>query len=116
MLPERISNDLCSLREGENRACLVVRMIFDKDGNKRSHTFMRAMMRSAAKLSYQEAQAAIDGQPSDKAGPLLERVLKPLWAAYAAVDRGARQASAARPRPARAQDPARRARAASPRW
>ena len=85
MLPERISNDLCSLREGENRACLVVRMIFDKDGNKRSHTFMRAMMRSAAKLSYQEAQAAIDGQPSDKAGPLLERVLKPLWAAYAAV-------------------------------
>ncbi len=43
------------------------------------------MMRSAAKLSYQEAQAAIDGQPSDKAGPLLERVLKPLWAAYAAV-------------------------------
>ncbi len=85
MLPERISNNLCSLREGENRACLVVRMIFDKDGNKRSHVFMRAMMRSAAKLSYQEAQAAIDGQPSDKAGPLLERVLRPLWAAYAAV-------------------------------
>jgi ribonuclease R len=85
MLPERISNDLCSLREGENRACLVVRMIFDKDGNKRGHTFMRAMMRSAAKLSYQEAQAAIDGSPSDKAGPLLEPVLKPLWAAYAAV-------------------------------
>jgi ribonuclease R len=85
MLPERISNDLCSLREGENRACLVVRMIFDKDGNKRGHAFMRALMRSAAKLSYQEAQAAIDGQPSDKAGPLLEPVLKPLWAAYAAV-------------------------------
>ena len=85
MLPERISNDLCSLREGENRACLVVRMIFDKDGHKRGHTFMRAIMRSAAKLSYQEAQAAIDGRPSDKAGPLLEPVLKPLWAAYAAV-------------------------------
>ncbi len=82
MLPERISNDLCSLREGENRACLVVRMVFDKDGAKRSHTFMRAMMRSAAKLSYQEAQAAIEGRPSDKAGPLLERVLRPLWAAY----------------------------------
>jgi ribonuclease R len=82
MLPERISNDLCSLREGENRACLAVRMVFDKDGQKRSHTFMRAMMRSAAKLSYQEAQAAIDGRPSDKAGPLLDRVLRPLWAAY----------------------------------
>ncbi|MFA5898260.1 MAG: RNB domain-containing ribonuclease, partial [Hyphomicrobium sp.] len=77
MLPERISNNLCSLREGENRACLAVRMVFDKNGNKRSHTFMRAMMRSAAKLSYQEAQAAIDGRPSDKAGPLLESVLRP---------------------------------------
>ena len=66
MLPERISNDLCSLREGEERACLVVRMVFDKHGNKRGHTFLRALMRSAAKLSYQEAQAAIDGTPSDK--------------------------------------------------
>jgi ribonuclease R len=82
MLPERISNNLCSLREGENRACLAVRMVFDKDGQKRSHKFMRAMMRSAAKLSYQEAQAAIDGRPSDKAGPLVEGVLRPLWAAY----------------------------------
>ena len=47
-------------------------MVFDKHGNKRSHTFLRAMMRSAAKLSYEEAQAAIDGKPSDKAAPLLE--------------------------------------------
>lgn len=85
MLPERISNDLCSLREGEDRACLAVRMIFDKSGEKRGHTFMRAMMRSAAKLSYQEAQAAIDGKPSDKAKPLLDRALKPLWAAYSAL-------------------------------
>ena len=61
MLPERISNDLCSLREGEERPCLAVRMVFDRQGNKKSHTFMRAVMRSAAKLSYQEAQAAIDG-------------------------------------------------------
>ncbi len=87
MLPERISNDLCSLREGEDRACLVVRLIFDRNGQKRSHTFLRAMMRSAAKLSYQEAQAAIDGQPSAKAAPLLETALKPLWAAYAALAR-----------------------------
>ena len=43
------------------------------------------MMRSAAKLSYQEAQAAIDGKPSEKCVPLLEPVLKPLWAAYAAL-------------------------------
>ncbi len=85
MLPERISNDLCSLREGEDRACLVARMVFAASGEKRSHTFLRAMMRSAVKLSYQEAQAAIDGAPSDKAAPLLETSLKPLWAAYAAL-------------------------------
>ena len=85
MLPEKISNDLCSLREGEERACLAVRMVFDRHGEKRRHKFVRAMMRSAAKLSYQEAQAAIDGQPSDKCQPLMDRALKPLWAAYKAV-------------------------------
>ncbi|MFZ4806720.1 MAG: ribonuclease R [Hyphomicrobiaceae bacterium] len=87
MLPERISNDLCSLREGELRPCLAVEMVFDARGKKRTHKFMRAMMRSAAKLSYQQAQAAIDGRPDDKTGPLLEGVLKPLWAAYAALAR-----------------------------
>ena len=83
MLPERISNDLCSLVEGQDRSVLAARMVFDVHGDKRSHTFLRAMMRSAAKLSYQEAQAAIDGQPSPKCLPILETVLKPLWAAYA---------------------------------
>ena len=85
MLPEKISNDLCSLREGELRACLAVRMVFDKRGEKRHHTFMRAMMRSHAKLAYQEAQDAIDGKPTDKAGTILDTVLKPLWAAYEKV-------------------------------
>lgn len=82
MLPEKISNDLCSLREKEERPCLAVQMVFNAKGNKLRHKFLRAMMRSAAKLSYEEAQAAIDGKPSDKAGPLLEPVLQPLWAAY----------------------------------
>ncbi len=45
------------------------------------------MMRSAAKLAYEQAQAAIDGRPDDKTGPLLEPVLKPLWAAYAALSK-----------------------------
>ncbi|MEZ5856239.1 MAG: VacB/RNase II family 3'-5' exoribonuclease [Hyphomicrobiaceae bacterium] len=88
MLPERISNDLCSLREGELRPCMAVTMVFDANGRKRRHTFQRALMRSAAKLSYQEAQAAIDGSPSDKCGPLMEGVLKPLWAAYEVLVRG----------------------------
>ncbi len=85
MLPEKISNDLCSLREGEDRACLAVRMVYDKHGDKRSHTFLRAMMRSAVKLSYQQAQLAFDGTPDDKAAPHVEGALKPLWAAYQAL-------------------------------
>ncbi|HWJ17725.1 MAG TPA: RNB domain-containing ribonuclease, partial [Geobacterales bacterium] len=47
-----------------------------------SHRFVRGMMRSAAKLSYQQAQAAIDGKPNAKTAPLLEPILKPLWQAY----------------------------------
>ncbi len=87
MLPERISNDLCSLKEGENRPSLAVRMVFDADGKKRKHSFHRVLFRSAAKLSYQQAQAAIDGQPNDKTGPILDTVLKPLWTAYGAMTR-----------------------------
>ncbi len=85
MLPERISNELCSLKEGEPRASLAVRMVMGADGRKRSHSFHRVLMRSAAKLSYQQAQAAIDGNPDDKTGPILEPILRPLWAAYAAM-------------------------------
>ncbi|MDB5539997.1 MAG: 3-to-5 exoribonuclease RNase [Devosia sp.] len=85
MLPERISNDLCSLKEGENRPSMAVRMVFDQHGKKRSHSFHRVLFRSAAKLSYQQAQAAIDGKPDDKTGPILDTILRPLWAAYGAM-------------------------------
>ena len=85
MLPERISNDLCSLRPGEDRAALAVRMVVGADGRKRSHTFHRVLMRSAAKLHYAQAQAAIDGRPDETTGPLLADVLEPLYAAYAAI-------------------------------
>lgn len=88
MLPERISNDLCSLREGEDRPALAVRMTFAPDGRKIRHSFHRIMMRSVAKLAYPQAQAAIDGAPDDKTAPLLDPVLKPLWNAYAVLSRG----------------------------
>ena len=88
MLPERLSAGLCSLREGENRACLAVRMVFDKEGRKRNHRFVRGLMRSAAKLSYEQAQAAVDGQADDVTGPLLKPVLEPLYAAYACMKIG----------------------------
>jgi ribonuclease R len=85
MLPERISNDLCSLKEGENRPSLAVRMIFDADGHKKHHSFHRVLFRSAAKLSYQQVQAAIDGRPDEKTDPLLGPILNPLWRAYEAM-------------------------------
>ena len=88
MLPERLSAGLCSLREAEDRACLAVRMVFGSDGRKKTHRFHRALMRSAAKLSYEEAQAAIDGLPDDRAAPLMDGVLKPLFAAYACLRKG----------------------------
>ena len=82
MLPERLSNGLCSLREGEARACMAVRMVFDRSGRKKSHKFVRGLMRSAAKLSYEQAQAAVDGQTDETTGPILKAILEPLWAAY----------------------------------
>ncbi len=85
MLPERISNDLCSLKEGVNRPALAVRMVIDAHGHKKRHSFHRVVFRSAAKLSYQQAQAAIDGNPDDKTGPILETILRPLWNAHAAL-------------------------------
>lgn len=88
MLPERISNDLCSLRELEDRPALAVRMVFDANGHKKSHKFHRILMRSAAKLAYAQAQAAIDGATDEKTAPILDTILKPLWAAYGALKRG----------------------------
>jgi ribonuclease R len=85
MLPERISNDLCSLKPGENRAAIAVRMVIGADGRKRAHKFHRILMRSAAKLHYAQTQAAIDGNPDDATAPLLDIVLRPLYAAYQAL-------------------------------
>jgi ribonuclease R len=85
MLPEAISNDLCSLKERQDRPALAVRMVFDAEGVKRAHSFHRIMMRSAMKLAYTEAQSAIDGAPDERTADILEPVLKPLWAAYATL-------------------------------
>jgi ribonuclease R len=87
MLPERISNDLCSLRPNADRAALAVRMIVGADGRKRSHSFHRVLMRSAARLNYQQAQAAIGGRTDEDSQALLDAVLRPLYAAYEALKR-----------------------------
>jgi ribonuclease R len=88
MLPFRLSGGLCSLVEGEDRACLAVRMVFSAEGRKRSHGFHRGLMRSVAGVSYEQAQSAIDGEPDDKAAAILETVLRPLWAGYHVMLKG----------------------------
>ncbi|MGC9370675.1 MAG: ribonuclease R [Paracoccaceae bacterium] len=85
MLPDRLSGDLCSLHEGVPRACIAVRMKLDSHGELLSHRFTRGMIRSVASLNYQEVQAAADGRPNDKTEPLLDEVIKPLYAAYEAT-------------------------------
>jgi ribonuclease R len=85
MLPERISNDLCSLRPNEDRAALAVRMVIGADGRKRGHTFHRVLMKSAAKLHYAQAQEAAEGRTDETTKPLLDKVIAPLYAAYAAA-------------------------------
>ena len=93
MLPEHISNDLCSLKPKVERPALAVRMVLDCTGRKIKHTFHRVMIKSAAKLSYEQAQAAFNGFADDDAGPLVEPVLNPLLEAYkcACIARDARE-------------------------
>jgi len=85
MLPDRLSGDLCSLHEGVPRAVIAVRMVIDAQGTKIGHSFHRGLMKSAASLHYEEVQEAQDGAPNDKTGPLLDNVIRPLYAAYAAL-------------------------------
>ena len=85
MLPERISNNLCSLRPQEDRPALAVRMVIGADGRKRSHTFHRVMIRSAARLHYEQAQLAVAGRTDEVTEPIAEKILTPLYGAYRAV-------------------------------
>ena len=85
MLPLRLSADLCSLIDGVDRPCMALEIMIDASGTKQSHRFMRAMMNSAASLTYGQAQNAIDGITDDVTAPLLDTALRPLWAAYHAL-------------------------------
>ena len=87
MLPERISNDLCSLKPCLDRPAIAVRMVIGADGRKREHRFHRVLIRSIAKLDYAQVQAAMDGEPDKATQPLLPLVIAPLYAAYGALKR-----------------------------
>ena len=87
MLPERISNDLCSLKPSVDRAALALRMVIGADGRKRSHSFHRVLIRSAAKLHYAQAQAAADGRTDETTDPIKRGIVDPLYAAYRCIKR-----------------------------
>ncbi len=93
MLPDVLSGDLCSLHDNVDRAVLAVEMKIDAQGNKTGHTFHRAMIRSVASLEYNQVQNAVEGRPDAVTAPLVDTVLKPLYAAYEAlkIARAARQ-------------------------
>lgn len=85
MLPEALSNGWCSLRPNEDRPCMAVHMWFDAEGNKHKHHFVRGLMRSAARLTYEQVQQAVDGVTDDTTAPLVEPVIKPLYGAWKAL-------------------------------
>ena len=85
MLPDVLSGDLCSLHEHVDRACLAVRMVLDAHGVKLGHRFVRGLMRSKGSLHYAQVQDAFEGRTDAATAPLLDPVIKPLYAAYAAV-------------------------------
>ncbi|HSQ99421.1 MAG TPA: VacB/RNase II family 3'-5' exoribonuclease [Sphingomicrobium sp.] len=102
MLPEELSADICSLKEGEDRAALACHLAIAKDGAIKSWRFSRAKIRVAANIAYEDAQAAIDASEEDRIevaspvcwmpqveGPLpdnlVEMALKPLWGCWRAL-------------------------------
>lgn len=63
MLPEVLSNGVCSLQEGEPRLCKSAFIRYDEEGNVLDARFANTMITSAKRLHYQQAQAIIDGGP-----------------------------------------------------
>src|SRR6266853_2189237 len=86
MLPEALSNDLCSVVPGADRPCRAVHLWIDAAGHKRRHRFERAIMRSAARLTYDAVQAAHDERQGEP-GLLAADRLAALYGAFAALDR-----------------------------
>lgn len=84
MLPHQLSSDMCSLRAGHDRAAMACHLVLDASGKVKNWRFSRAVIRVAAVLAYEDAQAAIDGTREE---PLLEDALKPLWGCWALLRR-----------------------------
>jgi len=81
MLPERLSNGLCSLMPNDDRYCLAVHIWIDAQGVMKRYEFLRGLMRSRARLTYNDVQKAYDGGEH----PLRDSIIKPLFEAYKAL-------------------------------
>jgi ribonuclease R len=84
MLPEVLSADVCSLKEGQDRAALACHLQVSNTGELKSWRFSRAVIRVAANIAYEDAQAAIDGKIKH---PLTETALRPLWDCWKALNK-----------------------------
>jgi len=92
MLPEVLSNDLCSLKPGVERLCLACELRLDSSGELKSWRFFRALMRSAARLTYSRAHSAAevgDKKARRELGGMIEplRNLYGAWRSLAAARR-----------------------------
>ncbi len=82
MLPEALSNDLCSLRPDEPRACMVAHMWIDKEGNLKKHKFTRGLMKSHKRLTYEEVQHIYDTKGEDGDEMAIGPILGPINTLY----------------------------------
>ena len=91
MLPEGISNDLCSLRPDEDRAAMVAEIVIDKFGNRTDFHIYRALIRSHARLTYDQVQSVFEGTLDETDIGVGHGVLHNLFGAWRALNQ-ARQA------------------------
>ncbi|KYG67074.1 ribonuclease R [Bdellovibrio bacteriovorus] len=76
MLPEVLSNGLCSLNPHVPRLCLVAEMLFDYTGEMKRSDFYEAVMESKARVTYGEAQEVIDGNDVPKFAHVKDAILR----------------------------------------
>ncbi len=85
MLPEILSNDLCSLNPGVKRPAIACFMQIDRAGNLLDWEFRRVVIKSAARLTYKETEAAIRGEFNGRTKKLFKTAIAPLYEAYQAL-------------------------------
>ena len=89
MLPEALSADLCSLKPDVDRACLAAHLRIDAEGGLLDWRFERALMRSAARLTYDEVQTAAE-RDGEGLAPSVHAAITALYGVYGAL-RSARE-------------------------